>query len=77
MCDVEGIFIQGHMPVMLSVHTPLFLVTLAIAFGSYEAYTNKVVSYMHMNTLAYVAYIWHLRGILNFCTHVSNMFPIT
>ena len=28
-----------------------------------RTYTEVVVSYLHMNELAYVAYIWHFRGI--------------
>ena len=38
MCDVAGIFVQGHMQIMRNACIPVFLVTLLIALGSYKAY---------------------------------------
>ena len=31
MCNVMGIFVQGHMPIMLNVHIPVFVVTFLMA----------------------------------------------
>ena len=36
-------------------------------------YTEIVVSYLHKNKLAYVAYIWHLRGIFDVSTCSNRM----
>ena len=36
MCNVGGIYIQGHMLVMWNVCIPVLLVTVLIALSSYE-----------------------------------------
>ena len=37
VCNVVGIFVQGHVPVMWNVCIPVLLITLLIAVISYEA----------------------------------------
>ena len=34
-------------------------------------YSDKVVTYLHMNTLTYVAYMWHFRGLFIFGTYMT------
>ena len=36
MCNVAGMFVQGHILVMLNIFILVFLVTLLIALNSYE-----------------------------------------
>ena len=36
VCNVAGILLQGHMPVMWNVCMSVFMVTLFIALSSYE-----------------------------------------
>ena len=41
ICNVAGIFVQGHLPVMWNTCKPVLLVTLLIAVSSYEVYILK------------------------------------
>ena len=41
ICNVKEIFVQGHMPVMWNMSTPVLLVTLLMAWSSYEVYILK------------------------------------
>ena len=38
MGNVTGIIVQGHIPIIWSVHIPVFLVTLLIAMSFFEVY---------------------------------------
>ena len=38
MCNVAGIFVQGHVPVMWNICIPVILVTLLFAVSSYGVY---------------------------------------
>ena len=38
MCNVAGIFVQGHMPVICNVCFPVLLVTLLIILSTYQVY---------------------------------------
>ena len=50
----------------------MFLVILLIALGSpWGIYTDIVDSYVHMNLLVQVAYLWHLRDILVFVLYMA------
>ena len=44
MCNVLGIFVQGHMPIMRSVCVQLFLVNIVNCTDSYEAYILTCMS---------------------------------
>ena len=60
MCSVAGIFVQGHMLVMLNVCIPVLLVTLLIALSSHEdVYTDIAVSNVCMKKLVQ----WCIKGI--------------
>ena len=48
MCNVGGIFVQGHMPVMQSVCILVLLVTLLMAVSSYEIYILTELSHVYM-----------------------------
>ena len=49
MCNVAGIFVQRHMPVMWIVCISVLLFTLLIVLSSYGVFTDIVVSYLYMN----------------------------
>ena len=56
MFSVASIFVQGPMPVMFIVFTPVLLVTLLIAVSPYEVYILTYLFHVHMNNL-------HMYGI--------------
>ena len=54
--------VQGHMSIIRNICLSVFLVTLLIVLGPYKIHTDIVVSYVHINLAACVAYVWHLRA---------------
>ena len=90
MYTVEGIFVQGHMPVIC---IPVYLVILLMVVGSYEAFILQWVYVRNINwdwCLIYAhEYIsiceiygiwghinfWHLHGTNNFIWHWSHVIP--
>ena len=55
MCEMGGIFVQGHLPIMYNVYLPVFLVTLLIIVGPYETYILTYLSHVHMKYFPFVA----------------------
>ena len=41
VCNVAGLFVQEHMPIMLNACMPVLVVTFMIAVSSYEVYIPK------------------------------------
>ena len=48
---------SGHMPIIGNVYIVVLLVILLIAGNLYETHADIVVTYLHMNLFAFVAYI--------------------
>ena len=48
MCNVAGIFVHRHIPIMWNACIPMDLVTLFIAVSLYEVYIWGYLSYLHM-----------------------------
>ena len=44
-----ALFVEGYIPKMRNVCIAVLLIALLIAVGSYQAYIDTVVSYLHMN----------------------------
>ena len=70
MCSVASIFVQGHMPIMLSVCITVPLITFLIPVSSYEIYIDIFASFLQENKFAYIIYVafdghiccWHIHG---------------
>ena len=73
ICNVAGIFVQGHMPIMWTVCIPVFLVTILIAESSYDTYILIYLSHVCTST---DWHMWHLGNILVFGTYMAIMFPV-
>ena len=63
LLDVQqGTYLQNATAVLLD--------GLLIVVSSYEVYILIYLSHVHMSQLAFVAYIWHLKGILVFGMYI-------
>ena len=76
MCNVAGIFVQGHMAIMWNVYIPVLVVTLFTAVNLYVVYILTYLPHICTWIITYVAYMWHLMGMFGIDINMTRAWQI-